>query len=351
VEAAVLTGLQERGEDVLRFKKSPTLREFSLRFLEWVNSTQRLRPNGRKYYRYGWRLLEFTDLANMPLNLISKDEAESVVFKRPAITNKKTGQTEMVSCSSHYVNQALRTLKRMQSKALEWKVIRNAPKISLAEAEGRNQLIHEHTEGQIYQAYAAPTNHPRVQRLRKQAWLFMVIMQDSGMRPDEVFPMKIENIHWQENKIWIPIGKTKKARRFAPLSDRMKEMLAQWCGQRTEGWVFPSPRSKCGHLTTIAKGFQAARDRAGLDKKIVPYLARHTYGTYTMAKTGNTFAVADSMGHVDLKSMEPYQHQELEPLREAINERNRNRSVKSLCEDKAHPNPGHTFGHTGQNAM
>jgi hypothetical protein len=27
-------------------------------------------------------------------------------------------------------------------------------------------------------------------------------------------------------------------------------------------------------------------------------------------------------GHVDLKSMEPYQHQELEPLREIINRRN-----------------------------
>lgn len=28
------------------------------------------------------------------------------------------------------------------------------------------------------------------------------------------------------------------------------------------------------------------------------------------------------MGHADLKSMEPYQHQELEPLRVAINQRN-----------------------------
>jgi GMP synthase PP-ATPase subunit len=29
-----------------------------------------------------------------------------------------------------------------------------------------------------------------------------------------------------------------------------------------------------------------------------------------------------TMGHVDLKSMEPYQHQELEPLREIIDQRN-----------------------------
>ena len=55
---------------------------------------------------------------------------------------------------------------------------------------------------------------------------------------------------------------------------------------------------------------------------LVPYSARHTYGTYTMEKSRNAFAVAKSMGHVDLKPMEPYQHQELEPLREIINQRN-----------------------------
>lgn len=79
---------------------------------------------------------------------------------------------------------------------------------------------------------------------------------------------------------------------------------------------------KSGHLTTIARGFQAARDRAGLDSRVVTYSARHNYGMYTMEKSGNAFAVAKSMGHVDLKSMEPYQHQEPEPLREAINQRN-----------------------------
>ena len=65
----------------------------------------------------------------------------------------------------------------------------------------------------------------------------------------------------------------------------------------------------------------------GLDKKLVPYSARHTYGTYTMEKSGNAFAVSKSMGHADLKSMEPYQHQELEPLRVAINQRNRRKSL------------------------
>jgi hypothetical protein len=57
-------------------------------------------------------------------------------------------------------------------------------------------------------------------------------------------------------------------------------------------------------------------------------------------------AVADSMGHVDLKSMAPYQHQELCPLGAAINERNRTR--KEGLNHAAGSGPGHISGHSGQ---
>ena len=244
----------------------------------------------------------------------------------------------MIVCSGHYSNQALRTLKRMQSKAFEWKIIHEKPRITLADATGRDRLIDERTEDHLEEAYLLPTNHPRTRRMREQAWLVMIILQDCGMRPDEVFPMRIENIQWDIKRIWIPEGKTDKARRFVAMSERVESLSRPWCGERKEGWVFPSLRSSSGHLTTIAKGFQAARSRAGLNKKLVPYSARHTYGTYTMEKSRNAFAVAKSMGHVDLKSMEPYQHQELEQLREVINQRNRRKKF------------GQVFGQVFENA-
>jgi len=106
----------------------------------------------------------------------------------------------------------------------------------------------------------------------------------------------------------------------------MSQMLSIWCDARVEGWVFPS-LSKSGHLESIAKGFQAARKNAKLDPRIVPYSARHTYGTFTMAATGNVFAVSKSMGHADIKSMAPYQHQDIHALNDAINERNRERGA------------------------
>ena len=166
-------------------------------------------------------------------------------------------------------------------------MLREKPKVTLADAPGRDRLIDERTEDHLEQAYAEPTKHGRTKRMREQAWLVMVILQDCGMRPDEVFSMQIENLHWDSNRIWTPEGKTKKARRFVAMSDRVKAMLRQQCGERKERWVFPSSRSESGHLTGIAKGFQSARVRAGLDRKLVPYSARHTYGTYTMEKSLN----------------------------------------------------------------
>jgi integrase len=64
--------------------------------------------------------------------------------------------------------------------------------------------------------------------MREQAWLVMVILQDCGMRPDEVFPMRIENIRWNQDRIWIPEGKTDNARRYVAMSERMKGTLQSW---------------------------------------------------------------------------------------------------------------------------
>ena len=81
------------------------------------------------------------------------------------------------------------------------------------------------------------------------------------------------------------------------------------------------------------QGLPGCLRRAGLDKKLIPIFSKAPYGTYTMEKSGNAFAVSKSIGHADLKLMEPYQHQELEPLRVAINQRNRRKKFAKVLEN------------------
>jgi len=336
-ESALMTEIIERGPlTQTRPRHIPMLREFAVRFLEWVESAK-LETSTKKYYNAGWALLAPTKLARMRMSQITPDDIEATRIVHQVKKGEKIISEE---CSGHYSNRALRTLKRMFSKAAEWRVIREQPRFKLVKAYGRDTKIGAETEKLLLETLSQPIKNKRNDRMRKNLRDVLLIAQDTGMRPSEIYRMRIENLDFANRQIWNPYGKTAKSRRFVPMSERLASMLAERCGAKKEGWVFPSPRSKSGHTTTIAKGFQSLRERAGLSKKLVLYSARHTYGSYTLAATGNIFAVAGSMGHVDLKSMEPYQHHDLASLRQAINMRNQNHASRSQF--------GHIFGHTGQ---
>ncbi len=104
-----------------------------MNFLEWVDNSQRLTSNGKRYYRYGWRLLSYSKLAGMRLDQISQDVAESVVFRRPLLDRKKKnkegryelkkGAKEMIYLHRPLHEPSAADTKVMQGKAVQWKVL------------------------------------------------------------------------------------------------------------------------------------------------------------------------------------------------------------------------------------
>jgi integrase len=125
----------------------------------------------------------------------------------------------------------------------------------------------------------------------------IVLMRDTGMRNQrELYRMRVENMDWENRVIFNPDSKTDQGRRLIPMSDRVYNILRARCGQRREGWVFPS-RQKGKHITggMVNKQWVAARKAAGLPEGLVLYCGRHDYGTYVLGKTGNLKAVMDSL--------------------------------------------------------
>ncbi len=51
------------------------------------------------------------------------------------------------------------------------------------------------------------------------------IMLDTGMRPEEVFRIRVENIDFRQKTIFNPFGKTKAARRTIPLTQKVVAIL------------------------------------------------------------------------------------------------------------------------------
>jgi len=254
IEAVAFARAQELGAQPFT-AKAPRLLDFGeKRFLPWVNEARSLKLGSRRYYLYGWELLKRTSIMNMAIDRIGSE-----IIDRLTLSGIKRKEI-----SPSYRNQALRTLARALHLAVEWKVMHEAPRIHLEEENEREELITPGRERLLLQ-YAGKT-------LRA----VIVMVQDTGGRPDEIFRLRVEDIDWEHLHILNRYGKTKKSRRYLPISDRMVPELKRLAGSRTEGWLFLSD-SKCGHLTTVSKMFAIARERAGLPKSVVLYSARHTF--------------------------------------------------------------------------
>lgn len=300
IEAVAFARAQELGPQPFT-AKAPRLVDFGeKRFLPWVNEARGLKLGSRRYYRRGWELLKRTRIMNMAIDRIGSEIIDCLTLSG----------IKQAKVSPSYRNQALRTLSRALHLAVEWKVIYQVPRIHLEQENGREELITAERE-KLLLRHAGPT-------LRA----VIIIVQDTGARPDEAFRLRIEDIDWDHWQIFNRYGKTKKSKRYLPISDRMVAELKRLVCGRVEGWLFPSD-SKCGHLTTVAKMFGIARELAGLPKGVVLYSARHTFGTDVLDGTKNPAVTMDVMGHTNPKMMMRYQHPEYtQAARKAINRRN-----------------------------
>ena len=171
--AALKLAAAIKGSDPLD-RKPPTLREYSKDFLQWVE-TGRLEADSRRYYRNGWRLLEQTKIAGMRMDQITKDEVEKLQFPGSASNG----------------NNALRTLRRMYSKAKEDKLIFEVPDFALFKEHGRSLRLNDEAERRLSAVADQPLKD------------IIVVMRDTGMRnARELYCMRVENVDFDTGTIF-----------------------------------------------------------------------------------------------------------------------------------------------------
>ena len=86
-------------------------------------------------------------------------------------------------------------MRRLLGKAVEWKVIAVAPRIRLLEEPEREQVLDPDSEARLIAIGKQPLND------------VLVIIQDAGMRPDEVFRIRIEKFVSLDGESSIPTVK------------------------------------------------------------------------------------------------------------------------------------------------
>jgi integrase len=201
----------EAGES-LRPKRAPLVREFAKQFVDWLDKTM-LEPKTKSDYKNGSRLILQSDLCGMRMDQITADDVETTRFHE----------------SPHSGNCAIRTVRRMLGKARDWKLIREVPRIKSLKVFRRDRMVTAEDEKRLLAASPRP--------LRE----VLTTMLDSGLRNGEVTRMRWEYINWDSAFYFNPKGKTRKARRPVPLSDRVIALLRNIQQEqfgRTDGLVF-----------------------------------------------------------------------------------------------------------------
>lgn len=150
----------------------------------------------------------------------------------------------------------------------------------------------------------------------------VVLGMATGARigPSELFRLRWSDVDVETGVIRMPnADKGAQAEsRDVPIRDDIRDLLRRWRAEDAGNpWVI-TYRGK--PVKSISKAWHGALRRAGITRRINPYLLRHAFASLALAHGADLKSVAETMGHADARMLlSVYQHTLFEQRRAAVN--------------------------------
>jgi integrase len=306
-EAKRRTDLMERRAGFRKLKPAPKFDAFADEFLE--GSKQQHRP--KTYGLHAWNCKTLKRFfRGKYLDEITTDMVETFKSARKNEVRKKAKDGRLVTGTT--VNRALETLKAM---------------FYLAERVGYNvknpvvgvQMFRQPLDSMRVITFEEQSNY--LGRASQPLRDIAEIMLDTGMRPEEVFRINVENIDFKQKTIFNPFGKTKAARRTIPMTDNVSSLLKRRVKEVVRlgtPLVFPSPHNVQKPIGSVKKAHRAAATRAEIKGTFRLYDLRHTFATRAAASDMSLPTLAAILGHANIQMTMRYVHPAAEEKRQAM---------------------------------
>jgi integrase len=324
IEVARKASLAKGEVGIKELAPAPTFREFSGRFLTWVESERK--PNTFKYYNDMVRiLLRYQPLAAAKLTQIDRDLIARYTEKRRGA--RKTGvrrgregiQYTVIdrAITTTAINHEVGTIRRMLNMAADWGVIEYVPKIRLSGTGKQVERIMTQAEEEEYVGNAP-------QPLKD----FAVVCLDTSLRPGEILRLR-----WEENVVFanrrervgslqVIEGKSKNARRTLVMTERVAEVLTRRhkrAGRPLEGWVFPGNEADGSqNYSSLDSQHDRLVARLGFAGPLRLYDLRHTALTRLAQSGADVFSIQKIAGHSDIRVTSRYVHPTPEHIKQAF---------------------------------
>ncbi len=289
--------LAEGRAGIKKKKHVPTLRAYLKdSIVPWAEAQFVGVPKSLKWYRNEARVLsEYKPLADAPLDQIK--ESLLAGFKSWRLKQKKSIST---------VNSSIRVLRSCLNHAIDDGLIEVAPKLRVLKgANVRKWVLPPDQEA----SYLAACTEP----LRTIA----VMILDAGLRPNECFRLRWENVRWvDDQRAFLNVlgTKTASASRRLPMTPRLHGILLQrWqaAGKPASGWVFPATKATSGHMmdNTVYQPHRNAVEASKINsREFVLYSLRHTCLTRWGDSGMDAWTLARFAGHGNIRQSMTYVH-------------------------------------------
>ncbi len=133
------------------------------------------------------------------------------------------------------------------------------------------------------------------------------LMLETGMRPEEVYRIRPENVNVAGGFIFNPFGKTKAARRRVPLTTTAKRILARRMAGLEAPFLFPCDTDAKRPVPKVNN----AHDRAVKASKVAKFRLfdlRHTWATRAAESGIDLVTLAALLGHSKIQMVLRYAH-------------------------------------------
>jgi integrase len=290
----------EVGLEVEEQKTIPSFTEAMKEFLEWSEEQYAAHPNThRRYVTSSKALLRF--FKNTPLNKIDSDLVEKVKTTRArekkAPQGKKSGKPSKATkrLRPATVNRELALLKHLFTRN-ETLIPQNPVKsVKFLEEDNEQLRVLTHDEEKLYLLAAS-------QPLQDIACL----MVETGMRPEEVYRIRRENVHIEQGYLFNPYGKTKAARRKVWLNDTALHVLSRRLEKIEGDYLFPG-RVEGKPIVKVNNAHTATLKRCGV-AHFTLYSLRHTWATRAAESGVDLVTLAAMLGHSKINMVLRYAH-------------------------------------------
>jgi|SRR5215472_3963079 len=307
VEAKRKADLLDRRAGFSKAKLIPKFEEYVEQFLAW--SEEQHGPKTHALHEWNCKTLK-RFFSGKYLDEITTEMVEDFKSARKHETRIKAKDGRSISGTT--VNRALETLKALYYQAERSGYVVKNPVVGVAMFRESLDAMRVITfEEQA--AYFSQASQP----LRDIA----TVMLDTGMRPEEVFRIRIENVDFKQKTIFNPFGKTKAARRTIPMTDDVSCLLKariKKLEEKETPFLFPSPYDLKRPIGSVKKAHRLAATNAGIKGRFRLYDLRHTFATRAVAAGADLPTMGALLGHTTIQMTTRYVHPAAEQKRIAI---------------------------------